>query len=130
MNETLCSPTLKEFYLGDNPFSSYMKNKREEKGFHWTEVFDEAGVSRSYGFKLVDGFKRTRQRDTILKICIAGGFSVRDTSRALQFSDMSNLRPLHPRDAVIIRAIQSGIRNIDEINELLELKGQIPLTLC
>lgn len=108
----------------DNPFSAYMRSTVREKGLRFQEVFLRADVSEGYGYKLISGEKHTRQRDTILKLCLGAGFTLDETQRALKIYGMSPLYARFPRDAVLISAISSGTREPAEINRLLEQNGQ------
>ena len=108
----------------DNPFAAYMRSIVREKGLRFQEVFLRADVSEGYGYKLISGEKHTRQRDTILKLCLGAGFTLDETQRALKIYGMSPLYARFPRDAVLISAISSGTREPAEINRLLEQNGQ------
>ena len=108
----------------DNPFAAYMRSTVREKGLRFQEVFLRADVSEGYGYKLISGEKHTRQRDTILKLCLGAGFTLDETQRALKIYGMSPLYARFPRDAVLISAISSGTREPAEINRLLEQNGQ------
>ena len=94
----------------DNPFAAYMRSTVREKGLRFQEVFLRADVSEGYGYKLISGEKHTRQRDTILKLCLGAGFTLDETQRALKIYGMSPLYARFPRDAVLISAISSGTR--------------------
>ena len=108
----------------DNPFAAYMRSTVREKGLRFQEVFLRADVSEGYGYKLISGEKHTRQRDTILKLCLGAGFTLDETQRALKIYGMSPLYARFPGDAVLISAISSGTREPAEINRLLEQNGQ------
>ena len=108
----------------DNPFAAYMRSNVREKGLRFQVVFLRADVSEGYGYKLISGEKHTRQRDTILKLCLGAGFTLDETQRALKIYGMSPLYARFPRDAVLISAISSGTREPAEINRLLEQNGQ------
>ena len=108
----------------DNPFAAYMRSTVREKGLRFQEVFLRADVSEGYGYTLISGEKHTRQRDTILKLCLGAGFTLDETQRALKIYGMSPLYARFPRDAVLISAISSGTREPAEINRLLEQNGQ------
>ena len=108
----------------ENPFAAYMRSTVREKGLRFQEVFLRADVSEGYGYKLISGEKHTRQRDTILKLCLGAGFTLDETQRALKIYGMSPLYARFPRDAVLISAISSGTREPAEINRLLEQNGQ------
>jgi hypothetical protein len=109
---------------GPRPFAGYLRRKLREKGLLQQEVFLAADLSESYGYKLISQEKHTRQRDTILKLCLGAGFTLDETQRALKIYGMSPLYARFPPDAVLISAISSGTREPAEINRLLEQNGQ------
>ena len=107
-----------------NPFADYMRACVREKGLRLQDVFLRADISEGYGYKLISGEKHTRQRDTILKICLGAGFSLEEIQRALKIYGMSPLYARYQRDAVLISAVSSGRYELTEINRLLALNGQ------
>ena len=122
--DTYFENNAEEVLAQENPFAAYMRSTVREKGLRFQEVFLRADVSEGYGYKLISGEKHTRQRDTILKLCLGAGFTLDETQRALKIYGMSPLYARFPRDAVLISAISSGIREPAEINRLLEQNGQ------
>lgn len=122
--DTFFKNNAEEVLEQDNPFAAYMRSTVREKGLRFQEVFLRADVSEGYGYKLISGEKHTRQRDTILKLCLGAGFTLDETQRALKIYGMSPLYARFPRDAVLISAISSGTREPAEINRLLEQNGQ------
>ena len=101
-----------------------MRSTVREKGLRFQEVFLRADVSEGYGYKLISGEKHTRQRDTILKLCLGAGFTLDETQRALKIYGMSPLYARFPRDAVLISAISAGKHDLAEINHLLKQNRQ------
>ena len=108
----------------DKAFSSYMRSCIREKGLRMQDVFLRADISEGYGYKLISGEKHTRQRDTILKLCLGAGFTLEETQRALKIYGMSPLYARFHRDAVLISAISAKQYELTEINRLLEQNGQ------
>lgn len=108
----------------DHPFSTYMRECVKNKGLRFQDIFLRADISEGYGYKLISGEKHTRQRDTILKLCLGAGFSLNETQRALKIYGMSPLYARFPRDAVLISAISAKKYEITEINSLLARNGQ------
>jgi hypothetical protein len=113
-----------DVFTQENPFSTYMRECVREKDLRFQEIFLRADLSEGYGYKLISGEKHTRQRDTILKLCLGAGFSLQETQRALKIYGMSPLYARFPRDAVFISAISARIYEIPEINSLLARNGQ------
>lgn len=116
-----------ELFAEDRPFTVYMRTCVREKGLRFQEVFLRADISEGYGYKLISGEKRTRQRDTVLKLCLGAGFTLEETQRALKIYGMSPLYARFKRDAVLISAISAGKCELSDINRFLSLNGQAVL---
>ncbi len=110
----------KSFIREDRPFASYMRAKIKEKRLTQQKVFLEAEISEGYGYKLIAEEKRTKQRDTILRICIAAGFSLEETQHALKRYGMPELYVKIPRDAVLMTALNTGMNSVTQVDALLE----------
>lgn len=106
--------------LDNGAFSEYMRSKIREKDLTQQEVFLMADLSEKYGYKLISGEKRTKQRDYILRLCIAAGFSLDETNKALALYGMSPLYARIPRDAAIIVALNNSINDVNAINDILK----------
>ena len=109
------------------PFADYMRMKLREEGILQQNVFLAADLSENYGYKLIAEEKHTRQRDTILRLCLAARFRPEEVREALLLYGMAPLHGRFPRDAVLIVAIQNGVYDMREVNALLESCGQPPL---
>ena len=112
------------------PFADYMRQVLKKKGLRQQEVFLSADIPEGYGYKLIAEEKHTRRRDIILRLCIAGHFSVAETERALLLNGMSPLYATVPRDAVLIVAINQGIHETHAVDQLLTGHGMDPLAVC
>lgn len=110
-----------------HPFADYMRTKFREKGILQQNVFLAADFSENYGYKLIAEEKHTRQRDTILRLCLAARFGLEEVQEALILYGMAPLHGRLARDAVLTVAIQNGICDLCEVNRLLESCGQAPL---
>lgn len=108
----------------DRPFPTYIRTLVKEKNLHFQDVFLHADLSEGYGYKLVSGEKHTRQRDTIIKLCLGAACTLNELQRGLKIYGMSPLYARFPRDAILISAISSGIYDLAEINKLLKQHGQ------
>ena len=108
-------------------FADYMRMKFREKGVLQQNVFLAADLSENYGYKLIAEEKHTRQRDTILRLCLAARFRLEEVQEALILYGMAPLHGRLARDAVLTVAIQNGICDLCEVNRLLESCGQAPL---
>ena len=105
----------------------YMKNIFSEKKLTQQLVFLRADVPERYGYKLLSGEKRTRQRDVILRICYAAEMSLAQTQRALKKYEMPELYAKLPRDALLMIIFNERPGDIIEVNEILKEHGMDPL---
>ena len=109
------------------PFADYMRMKFKEKGILQQNVFLAADLSENYGYELIAEEKHTRQRDTILRLCLAAHFRLEEVQEALILCGMAPLHGRFPRDAALMVAVQNGVYDLREVNALLESCGQLPL---
>lgn len=109
------------------PFADYMRMKLREKGILQQNVFLGADLSENYGYKLIAEEKHTRQRDTILRLCLAARFRLEEVQEALILYGMAPLHGRLARDAVLTVAVQNGIYDLCEVNHLLQSCGLAPL---
>ncbi|SCY29313.1 hypothetical protein SAMN02910370_01997 [Lachnospiraceae bacterium XPB1003] len=109
-------------------FYYHMKNTIEKKGFFLKDVYLSAGVSESYGGKIITMEKHTKNRDLIIRLCLAGHFNLIETNRALKLYGMSELYPKISRDACIIVAINNHRFDRFKVDESLKNVGLRPLS--
>ena len=117
-------------YLVEGPkaFYYYMKNVLDSKNIKLKDVYSFAGVSESYGSKIISQEKHTTDRDLIIRFCVAGHFTWDETSRALKLYGMNELYAKDPRDACLIVAIKNRLYSMSDIDELLLKQGLKKLT--
>lgn len=115
------------FTSPEEGFTLYMRALLREKGLRQQDVFLKADISEGYGYKLISGEKRTRRRDTLLRIFFAAGFTLKEAERGLRLSEMPTLYPRFKRDAVLMIAFNSGLCDPVEVDELLIKNGLEPL---
>jgi len=118
-----------ELLSGPRPFSGYMRQKFREKGILQQEVFLAADISENYGYKLIAEEKHTVKRDVIMRLCLAGRFSLEETQEALSLYGMAPLRARLARDLVFAVAISNRLYDIHQVNELLLRCGQQMMSL-
>ena len=111
----------------DKDFSAYIKNILAEKKLSQQTVFLRADIPERYGYKLLSGEKRTRQRDIILRICYAGELSLEETQRAPKKYEMPGLYAKIPRDALLMIVFRERPGSIIEVNEWLKENDMEPL---
>lgn len=109
-------------YLADEKkaFYYYFKDVIESKNIYLKDVYSFSGVSESWGSKLITMERHTKNRDLILRLCIAGHFNLEEINRSLKLYGMNPLYSKNKRDACIIVAINNRIYDLSRIDELLE----------
>lgn len=112
----------------DKAFYYYMKDVLYEKNIKLKDVYSFAGVSENYGSKIISQEKHTKDRDLILRLCIAGHFSLIETNRALKLYGMTELYAKDSRDACLIVAINNRIFDMGRIDDMLIRQGFDKLT--
>lgn len=117
-----------ELLTEPRPFAAYMRETFREKGVLQQNVFLAADLSENYGYKLISEEKHTINRDTILRLCLAAGFSMSETQEALVLYGMAPLYVRFPRDVVFLTAIRHRIRDVHQVNALMQCCGLPPLT--
>ena len=117
-------------YMADDKkgFYFYFKDVLDEKNIKLKDVYSFAGVSESYGSKILTMEKHTKNRDLIIRLCVAGHFSWDETNRALKLYGLTELYAKDPRDACLIVAINNRKYDLSEIDDLLEEQGMKKLT--
>jgi hypothetical protein len=112
-------------YMADDKkaFYYYFKDVLDEKNIKLKDVYSFAGVTESYGSKIITMEKHSKNRDLIIRLCLAGHFNLVETNRALKLYGMSELYAKEPRDACMIVAINNRIFDMYEIDEMLLAQG-------
>ena len=113
--------------MEENAFSTYMKDLIKKKGNLLQTVFLKADIPERYGYKLLSGEKRTKQRDIILRICYAAEFGLEETQNALKIYEMPELYAKIPRDALLMIIFNEHPGSVLEVNEIMMEKGFLPL---
>lgn len=107
-------------------FSRYLNDYIEKTGISATEVLRASQISRDYVYQIRNG-RRKPSRDKAMALLIAAGMSYNEINRGLE---MCGHRPFYPkdeRDARIAIAVNTGIRNIVDINIMLDGYGLDPI---
>lgn len=104
-------------------FYYYFKDVIDSKNIFLKDIYLYAGVSESYGAQIVRMEKHTKDRDLIIRLCVAAHFTLEEINRALKLYGMAPLYPKDKRDVCIITAIHNRIFNILKIDEILENQG-------
>lgn len=104
-------------------FYYYMRNVFDAKSLKLRDIYSFAGVSESWGEKILRMEKHTKNRDLIIRFCIAGHFSLEETNRALKLYGMTPLYARNKRDVCIILAINNRKFDLAQIDDLLQEQG-------
>ena len=117
-------------YMADDKkgFYYYFKDVLYEKRIKLKDVYLYADVSETYGSKIITMEKHTKNRDLIIRLCLAGHFTWNETDRALKLYGMTELYSKDPRDACLIVAINHRKFDINEVNEMLIEQGMDKLS--
>ena len=112
-------------YMADpkRGFYYYFTDVLDEKRIRLKDVYTAAGYSESYGGQLVRMEKHAKNRDQIIRLCLAGHFSLLETNRALKLYGMSELYAKEPRDACLIVAINNRMFDPYMVDDLLTENG-------
>ncbi|MBR5577590.1 MAG: hypothetical protein IKW28_01190 [Lachnospiraceae bacterium] len=125
--DSYCNENKKSMGILQESFSVYIKNILVAKKITQQTVFLNADIPERYGYKLLSGEKRTKQRDIILRICYAAELSLEETQRALKKYGMAELYAKFQRDALLMIIFNERPGNILEVNSLLKQNGMEPL---
>lgn len=117
-------------YMSDEKkaFYYFVKDVVEEKNILLKDIYSFAGVSESYGEKIIRMEKHTTNRDLIIRLCIAGHFTLIEINRALKLYGMKPLYSKDKRDASLIVAINNRIYDIGDIDDILIKQGFLKLS--
>lgn len=124
---------IEEDKLITNPlleFINYMKKLIKKKGMNKRDVFYLSDIPVNYGYKLLLGEKRTKQRDIIIRICFCSKFDINELQEALRLYEMPELYTRIKRDKIIAEAFKKKLKNIDVFNEFLIKNNVEQLKSC
>lgn len=125
--ENYCKNQKESMYSDETSFSVYMKELFAKKNITQQTAFLKADIPERYGYKLLSGEKKTRQRDVILRICYAAELTLDETQRALKKYEMPELYSKIPRDAIIMIMFNERPGSVIDVNEVLKKNGMEPL---
>lgn len=99
--------------------SSYLNDIFKDKKDDISSIIKKSEIERTYAYQILNGTKTNPGRDKIIKLCIAGELSIKETTRALEISKAGVLYPREKRDAIIIFAINNKL-SVQDTNLLLD----------
>ena len=89
------------------------------------ELIRNSGLERSYFYQVMKG-TRSPGRDKVLRLCLAAGLNLRQTTRALELSGNAALYARNRRDIILTVAVNQ-MADVDDTNLLLFKYGERPL---
>ncbi len=107
----------------EESFYVYVRELLSKKNISQQTVFLNADIPERYGYKLLSGEKKTRQRDVILRICYGAHMSLEETQRALRKYQMPELYAKVPRDALLMIIFNVRPGSIIDVNTVLKEHG-------
>ena len=97
-------------------FVDFMQDMLKKYRVKRTDVARATGISQDYLYKVLNGQKKTAERDYIIEICLAIGMNVPETQHALEINQMPMLSDRDIREHVLITCISEG-RGVYRTNE-------------
>lgn len=108
-------------------FVSFIDDYISSKGITRAYINRQANLT-NYGYRVLNGTKHTKDRDLILRICLAMGMNLDDIQKALKLYNMRLLDESLFRDEIIIACIVTG-KSVVDIDILLSKAGEKPLSV-
>ena len=122
MEEYLDLPKVNDHYQN---FPDFFRSLPAYSQMESGELITRSGLERSYFYQVMKG-TRSPGRDKVLRLCLAAGLSLKETTRALELSGNAVLYPRNRRDIILTVAINQKAGVIDT-NLLLTKYGENPL---
>ncbi len=107
----------------EKTFTYYVKDVIQEKNIRLKDVYSFAGLSESYGEQILNMRKHTKDRDVVIRLCVAGRLTLDEINRALKLYGMQPLYAKDKRDACMIVAINNRKYQLFEIDDMLVEQG-------
>ena len=106
-------------------FPEYFRSLPAVQEMDTGELIRSSGLERSYYYQVMKG-KRNPGRDKVLRLCLAAGLGLKETTRALELSGNAVLYPRRRRDIILTVAINQKA-GVDDTNLLLFKYAEEPL---
>ena len=123
MDEFLTHPNVTDSYTN---FKDYYKSLPVVHELTDSDIIEISGIEKSYYYQIMKGTRKP-SRDKVLRMCIAVGLSMRETTRALELNESATLYSKNRRDIIITVAINQRL-NIIDTNILLDKYNEVPLS--
>lgn len=122
MEEYMDLPKVKDSF---QTFPDYFRSLDAVKEMDSGELIRNSGLERSYYYQVMKGTRRPG-RDKVLRLCLAAGLNLKETTRALELSGNAVLYPRKRRDIILTVAVNQ-MADVDDTNLLLFKYGEKPL---
>ena len=106
-------------------FPEYFRSLPAVQEMDTGELIRSSGLERSYYYQVMKG-TRSPSRDKVLRLCLAAGLNLKETTRALELSGNAVLYPRKRRDIILTVAVNQ-MADVDDTNLLLFKYGEKPL---
>ena len=107
-------------------FIKYFRSLPQVQKLTDSDLINLSGIEKSYYYQIFKG-TRNPSRDRVLRLCIGAGLSMRETTRALELSQLAPLYPKNRRDIIISVAINQHASVLDT-DTLLDKYNEEPLS--
>lgn len=119
-SDTEAEQYVKDYTVGQyETFADYINDYIAAHNLEVNDIITRSNISKNYIYNIING-KRNPGRDKVIALCIGAGMSVREINRGLKIANLGILYAKDERDARITIAINRGIRNVIDINIILE----------
>ena len=106
-------------------FPEYFRSLTAVREMDTGELIRGSGLERSYYYQVMKG-TRSPGRDKVLRLCLAAGLNLKETTRSLELSGNAVLYPRKRRDIILTVAVNQ-MADVDDTNLLLFKYGEKPL---
>ncbi|MEN8078394.1 helix-turn-helix transcriptional regulator [Clostridioides difficile] len=93
-------------------FNKYIEDIRTSKNIKKSTFIANSDISRTYAYQILNGLKMP-SRDNVIKLCLAGNFSIEETNKALNLAGYNKLYSKDIRDSLIIYFLNNKYTVID-----------------
>lgn len=111
----------------DRPFYNYYRKLVKDKKKKLQDIFLQADIPEKYGYKLVSGEKRTKQRDVIIRLLYSAELSLDEAQEGLKIYGMPQLYAKVPRDALLMVCFNERPGSVIDVNSCLSENKMEPL---
>ena len=123
MESFMSNPKITDEY---KTFIKYFRSLPQVQALTDSDLINLSGIEKSYYYQIFKG-TRNPSRDKVLRLCIGAGLSMRETTRALELSQLAPLYPKNRRDIIISVAINQHASVLDT-DMLLDKYNEEPLS--